>query len=130
MKMVFMAYVSDSKEAVDFYCKAFRAASQNCFRANDEDDFWAHAEIVIDGQTVLAISDVLHYDTGFHTDFRTENNMQFWLNFSDEESLCAAYDVLKEKAEIHSPLAPCEWCNKMADFTDAFGIRWLFVYAP
>jgi len=130
MRMVFMAYVSDSKEAVDFYCKALNATSKNCFRANDDDDFWAHAEIVIDNKTVLAISDVLHYETSFNTDFKTENNMQFWLSFPDEASLETAYDVLRENAEIHYPLDSCEWCRKMTDLTDVFGIRWLLVYDP
>ena len=124
MRMVFMAYLSSSIEAVDFYCKAFNAASKNCFKASDDDDFYAHAEIVINSQTVLAISDISHYSTNFIR----ENNMQFWLTFDDEKSLDAAYNVLKQKAQIHYPLAPCEWCSKMADLTDKFGIRWLLNY--
>lgn len=119
-----MAYLSGSIEAVDFYCKAFNATSKNCFKASDNDDFYAHAEIVINSQTVLAISDTLHYSTSF----KRENNMQFWLSFDDEKSLDAAYDILKQEAQIHHPLSPCEWCNKMADLTDKFGIRWLLNY--
>ena len=62
--MVFKANLSGGIEAVDFYCIAFHAASKNCFKASDN-DFYAHAEIVINSQTVLAISDTLHYSTNF-----------------------------------------------------------------
>lgn len=124
MRMVFMAYLSGSIEAVDFYCKAFHATSKNCFKASDDDDFYAHAEIVINSQTILAISDTSHYSTNFIR----ENNMQFWLSFDDEKSLDAAYDILKQEAQMHHSLAPCEWCSKMADLTDKFGVRWLLNY--
>ena len=119
MRMVFMAYLSGSIEAVDFYCRAFNAKSQ-CFKHADV-DFYAHAEIIINEQTVLAISDKAYYDTAF-----TEgSNMDFWLTFDGEQSLNTAYDVLKENAEIHSPLAPCEWSKAMTGLTDKYGIRWL-----
>ena len=45
--MVFMAYVADSMEAADFYYKALNATSKNCYKASDEDPFFAHAEISI-----------------------------------------------------------------------------------
>lgn len=115
-----MAYLTGSIEVVNHYCKAFDATSKNCFKASD-DDFYAHAEIAINDQTVIAISDTSHDDM----DFKRENNMQFWLTFDDEQSLNEAYDVLKEKAEIHCPLAPCAWSRAMTDLTDKFGIRWL-----
>lgn len=125
-----MAYLPGSMEAVDFYCKAFNASAKNCFKANDGDNFYAHAEIVINNKTVLAISDILTIkDTPrYIADFERKNNMQFWLNFDDEQSLTAAYHALKEKAQIHCPLAPCEWCSQMTDLTDKFGIRWLLTY--
>jgi uncharacterized glyoxalase superfamily protein PhnB len=94
MRTIFMAYIVGSMEAVDFYCKAFGAKSKNCFKHSDDDAFYAHAEIAINEQTVLAISETAHYDTVF----TKGNTMQFWLFFNDEESLHRAYDVLKEKA--------------------------------
>jgi len=84
--MVFMAYLADSIEAVDFYCKAFNADFKNCFKHSDDDNFYAHAEIAINEQTVLAISDIAHYDM----DFTDGNNMEFWLTFDDEQSLSMA----------------------------------------
>lgn len=121
MRVVFMAYIKGTMEAVDFYCKAFHAQSQNCFKHSDEDDFYAHAEIVINNQAVLAISETAHYDM----EFAKGNTMQFWLFFDDEQSLYGAYDILKGKAEIHWALGPGDWCKAVADLTDKYGIRWL-----
>jgi uncharacterized glyoxalase superfamily protein PhnB len=58
-------------------------------------------------------------------DFKNGNNMQFWLAFDDEQSLHKAYNVLKEKAEIHWDLGPGDWCKELADLTDKYGVRWL-----
>ena len=121
MRKVFMAYITGTIEAVDFYRKAFAATSKNCFKASDDDDFYAHAEIVIDGQTILALSEKSHYGK----EFTNGDSMEFWLTFDDAQSLNRAYDVLKENAEIHCPLAPCEWCKAMANLTDKYGIHWL-----
>lgn len=52
MRMIFMAYVIGS--TVDFYCKAFNPKAKNCFKHSDDDNFYAHAEIVISDKTVLA----------------------------------------------------------------------------
>jgi len=108
-------------EAVDFYYKAFNATSKKCYKASGCDAFYAHAEIVISEQTILALSDISCYDT----EFTKGNNMQFWLTFDDEQSLRGAYEILKEKAEIHWPLSPCDWSREMADLTDKFGVNWI-----
>ena len=121
MRVVFMAYITGTIEAVDFYCKAFNATSKNCFKASDDDGFYAHAEIVIGEQTVLALSEKSHYDKTF----TNGDSMEFWMTFDDEQSLNKAYEVLKENAQIHQPLAPCEWCCLMAALTDKYGISWL-----
>lgn len=52
MRTAFMVYLTGSVEAVDFYCKAFNTISRNCFKTSDDDDFYAHAEIVINEQTI------------------------------------------------------------------------------
>lgn len=121
MRTAFMAYLTGSIEAVDFYCKAFNTISQNCFKASDDDNFYAHAEIVINGQTILGISEKSCYKT----EFMNGNNMQFWVTFDDEESIAAAYNILKEQGEVHYPLASCEWCKLLVDVTDKYGVRWM-----
>ena len=120
MRMVFMAYITDTIEAVEFYCKAFNTTTEMCFKASDDDDFYAHVEIAINNQTVLALSDTAHYDK----EFSQGNSMWFWLTFDDEQSLDRAYDILKENADIHRPLAPIEWSKAWAELTDKYGIRW------
>lgn len=64
----------------------------------------------------------------FDTEFTKGNTMQFWVSFDDEKSLHRAYDVLKEKAEIHWPLSQGDWCKMVADLTDKYGVRRLLSY--
>ena len=127
MRTVFMAYLTGSIEAVDFYCGAFNA-EKACFKAGD-DDFYAHAEIKIGEQVVMAICDTRYYKKYHEREsgrkFKTGDNMEFWIAFDDEQSLRRAYDVLKDNAEIHTPLAPCEWSKLMAQLTDKYGISWM-----
>lgn len=62
--------------------------SKNCLKHSDGDAFYAHAEIAVNEQTVLAISETAHYDT----EFTKGNTMRFGLSFDGEESL---YRLLK-----------------------------------
>ena len=124
MRKVFMAYLTDSIEAVDFYCSAFNA-EKACFKAADEDDFYAHAEISINGQMVMAICDTKFCERESKRAFNKGDNMEFWMTFDDEQALNTAYNVLKENAQIHTPLASCEWSRMMAQLTDKYGISWL-----
>lgn len=127
MRTVFMAYLTSSIEAVDFYCAAFNA-EKACFKAADDDDFYAHAEIIINGQTVMAICDIKHCERECKREFKKGDNMEFWMTFDNEQSLNTAYSVLKEKAQIHTPLASCEWSGLMAQLTDKYGISWLLSF--
>ena len=72
-------------------------------------------------KTILALSETAYYDD----EFPVGRNMEFWLGFDDEQSLKSAYDMLKEGAEIHYPLAACEWSTAMTALTDKYGLNWL-----
>ena len=121
MQTIFMAFITGTIDAVDFYCRAFGATAENCFKAADGDDFYAHAEIVRDGRTFLALSERAHYGR----DFTNGDSAEFWVIFDDEASLNQAYAVLGEDADIHEPLGPCEWCRALASLTDKYGVNWL-----
>ena len=55
MQARFMAYITGTIEAVDFYCRAFDTTSKRCFKASDDDDYYAHAEIIIDEKNDFSI---------------------------------------------------------------------------
>ena len=124
MRTIFMAYLTGSIEAVDFYCVAFNA-EKVCYKAADDDDFYAHAEISINGQMVMAICDTKFCERESKREFNKGDNMEFWITFDNEQSLNTAYNILMENAQIHTPLAPCEWSKLMAQLTDKYGISWL-----
>jgi PhnB protein len=125
MKAKFMAYIDGTLEALDFYCKAFNATTQNVFKDADDSDYYAHAEIIIGEQAVLGISERSHYGLNF-TD---GSAMQFWLLFNSEEPLQTAYNVLSENAKLCDLQSPSDWCDVLADVTDKYGIRWMLSYA-
>ena len=120
MRMVFMAYITGTLEAVDFYCEAFNATKM-CFKASDDDDFYAHVEIAINDQLVLSLCEKEYCGRSF----TNGDSMEFWLTFDDEQSLNKAYEVLKENAEINCPLGPCEWSKATVGLKDKYGIQWL-----
>ena len=55
------------------------------------------------------------------------NTMQFCFYFpeGEEERIAKAYEVLKDGADVETPLGPCEWCPLIFCLTDKFGVNWL-----
>jgi len=115
-------WVKDTKKAVEFYKKAFDAKTFG--EHPDEDGNFYHIELDIYGQ-VFSLSEARHDD-----EINSGNVMVFCLHFNEDEKhyIQKAYDVLKEDAQIISPLGPCVYSQFEVDLIDKFGIRWcLFV---
>jgi PhnB protein len=111
---------------VEFYQRAFDAPLAVSY-PNDNGTYM-HAELDIQGQ-ILAVSerDSVHAGRG---ETVTGNTMQFCLQYGagNEDMVKKAYGVLKESAEIISPLAPCSYSPLMAALIDKYGVHWcLFV---
>ncbi|QUI23966.1 VOC family protein [Vallitalea pronyensis] len=117
MKINLQAYLKGSIEAVEHYQKAFSATLG--YHVKNEDNTYMHAEITLDGQTIISISESDEWAI-------SGKNMQFWLTFGDdnEDALKKAYDILKEDGQILYPVGPSDWSKCMADVIDKFGVRW------
>ncbi|MHB1483346.1 MAG: VOC family protein [Saccharofermentanales bacterium] len=109
-------YVKNSAEAVAFYMKAFHATIGNDWR--NPDGSCAHVELNAYGQ-ILAISEATD-------DIVIGNNMQFGLHFEENEDdkVKHAYEVLKDGAEIVSPIGECPFGKCMFALIDRFGVNW------
>ena len=119
-------YVKESDKAVEFYQRAFDAPLTVSYQHND--GTFMHAEIDIQGQ-ILAVSERDYVDA-LKGETVTGNTMQFCLQFGEgnEDMVKTAYDVLKENAEIITPLAPCSFSPLMVALIDKYGVHWcLFV---
>ena len=119
LRSMMQMYVKGSGEALKFYQKAFNAELV-CEYKND-DGSYMHAELDAFGQ-ILAISEADEKVSG--------NTMQFCFHFGESgiEKVKHAYEVLKDGAEILSPLGECSFSRCMFGLIDKFGVSWcLFI---
>ena len=115
MEILLIAYVKGSKEAVEFYRKAFNA--ELGYNYLNEDGSYMHAEIVRNNKTILAVGETSEWTDSGH-------NMQFGLNLGDKESVRQVYEKLSEGAEILYDISPSFYNDLMFDLIDKYGVRW------
>jgi len=116
MKSGLQAYIKGTIEAVEFYHRAFN--TELGYNVRNDDNTFLHAELVVDGVTLLAISEQDSKDFG--------NTMQFCVTFDgDKDAVTKAYNVLKEDYKaIYTELDTFFWGSYGADLVDKFGVRW------
>ena len=117
-RSMMQVYVKGSKEAVEFYQRAFDA-DLLAKHMNEDGTAVMHAELNVYGQ-ILALSELSDNDT------ITGNTMQLCLHLGNgkETIVQKIYDVLKENAKIHYPLSPCDWSSLMVGLIDKYGVNW------
>ena len=119
LRSMFQIYIKDSIEAVEFYQKAFDAKLVAWDK--NEDGSYMHAELDIFGQ-ILALSEALP-EAG---ERNSGNTMQLCLHLGagNEEIVKKAYEVLKEGAQIHTPLGEMFFSPLMFGLIDKFKVNW------
>lgn len=115
MDISLIAYIKNSKDAVDFYKKVFNA--ELGYHYLNDDGSYMHAEIVKDNKTILAIGETTDWTSSGY-------NMQFGVNLGDKDSVKHAYEILSEGAEILYDIAPSFYNELMFDLIDKYNIRW------
>ena len=125
MRTGFQAYVRNSADAVEFYLKAFSATLG--YHVRNEDGSYLHAEIYLDDQLLLAVSESSS-DLGQESmkrftpqDYPT---MNFGVNLGSEEAVRKAYARLMDGGNILLPIGPLPWSSCCANVIDRFGIFW------
>ena len=114
------AWVKDTPKALEFYKKAF-GAKQVGEAAVAPDGTFYHVELDIFGQ-FFSLSEARNGEEKCASKI-----MVFGLHFKpgEEEKIQKIYDVLKEDAQIISPLGPCVYSQFEVDLIDKFGVRWV-----
>lgn len=109
-------FVKGSALAVELYKRAFNAELL-CAYPND-DGGYMHTELNAYGQ-ILAVSEITE-------DVIAGNTMMFCFHFGagGEDNVKAAYEVLKEGANIHASIGPCSFSPYMFGLIDKFGVNW------
>jgi PhnB protein len=116
-RSMMQVFVKGSKDALEFYQKAFNAEVLCAYE--DGNGGYIHAELNAYGQ-IIAVSEIAE-------DVTTGNTMMFCLHFGDggEEHVKTAYDVLKEGAITCSPLTDsCGYSPLQFVCTDKYGVTW------
>lgn len=116
-RSMMQVFVKGSDKALEFYQRVFDA-KVICSYPNS-DGTLMHSELDVFGQ-IMAVSELSDEKA------ITGNTMMFCLDFGEgkEAIVSQTYDLLKDGAEIISPLGPCSYSPLEADLIDKFGIRW------
>lgn len=120
-RSMMQVFAKGSKEAVDFYKKAFNAEVLCAYE--DGNGGYMHAELNAYGQ-IIAVSEIAE-------DVKSGNTMMFCFEMGDgngngnAEQVKAAYEVLKEGAITCSPLTDsCGYSPLQFVCTDKYGVNW------
>ena len=128
MKTSLQAYLKNSIEAVPFYEQAFGATLG--YHVFNEDGTFMHAELNLDGQNLLSISESgsnVGKETLNHCSPADYPTMNFCVLLEDEEAVKKAYEILVEGGNILLPLGELPWSKCCANVIDRFGIFW-YIY--
>jgi PhnB protein len=108
-----------SDKAVELYKQAFDAKVGAAY-LNDDGITYAHVELDVFGQCVA----IMELPSG--TMLTSGNTMQFCLHLGvgNADTVKNAYEVLKDGAEIHSPIGECPFSPLMFGLIDKFGVDW------
>lgn len=125
MRMGLQVYIQKSDEAALFYQKAFGATLG--YHVKNPDGTFFHAELYLDGQPMLALSES-------RSDIGAKNSkgytptdypiMNFGINLDSEEAVKRAYAVLIEDGDILLPLGSLPWSACCANVIDKYGVFW------
>ena len=119
-RSMFQVYVNGSIEAAKFYMKAFGA--KLVWEVFDDDKkFYLHSELDVYGQ-ILAVGEA----TPESGERIAGNTMQLCFHFGEgkEDIVRNAYEVLKDGAQIHTPIGQCFFSKLMFGLIDKYGVNW------
>lgn len=122
-RILLQIYTKNSKEAFEFYKKAFNAELGFCDKA--EDGSIIHAELNFCGQS-LAVGEL----GDGQNEMIAGNTMQFCLHFEpgEEHIIKQAYETMKEGGKVIYPLGPSFFSSYNAALIDKYGVYWcLFI---
>jgi len=120
------AFVKGTDKAVPFYQKAFDTTIEYEDVDLKEDGTYWHVLLKFNNQ-MLGLSELSEDNMdSVGSEKITGNVMQFCLLFDadEEDKLRNAYEVLKEDADVRTPLGPMEYAYLICDLIDKYGIRW------
>lgn len=115
-------YTKNSKEAVTFYCNVFELELD--YHVLDNEGNYFHAELLKDGDPLLAISEAndANLPNGFSLSYSNPVELGYTVN-SDNE-FYRIVSILKEEGKVITEVCSFQWSPLAAVIMDKFGVRW------
>ena len=115
-------YTKNSKEAVTFYCNVFELELD--YHVLDNEGNYFHAELLKDGDPLLAISEAndANLPNGFSLSYSNPVELGYTVN-SDNE-FYRIVSILKEEGKVITEVCSFPWSPLAAVIMDKFGVRW------
>lgn len=124
MKNYTQAYVKNSVEAAETYCKAFGA--EITFEImNEAKDAYAHCELSVNGEPFLALAEAANpCDINVVHKNKWETMTFNVFEMGSEEAVRVAFDLLSDGGVVIEPIGELPWSKCCATVIDKYGVCW------
>ena len=124
MKNYAQAYVKNSMEAAETYCRAFGA--EITFEIKNEDGTaYDHCELSVNGDGFMALSEAGNpCDVCFVHQMKWETMTFNVFEMGSEGAVNRAFDVLKDGGVVLQPIHEEPWSKCCATVIDRYGVCW------
>ena len=124
MKNYTQAYVKNSMEAAQTYCRAFGAQITRAF-PNADGTAFEHCELSVDGEGFLALAEAKNpCDVSVVHQNRWETMTFNAFGMGTEEAVRRAFGVLSEGGVVLEPIGQLPWSSCCATVIDKYGVCW------
>jgi PhnB protein len=130
-----LIFAGQANEAIELYVKAFGAvvkeiilfseANPKDYKATEEaKDLVYHCQIKIGRQIIMIADNADVVKSGVVPASGNSLMIDLLVQFSSDDELKTAYEVLSEGGEVTSPLVSQTYCSLTCALIDKFGGRW------
>lgn len=116
-------YVTDCRQAIDFYVKIFNAQVTNTMCVQNNSRAIISAELKINDSISLNLS--RNYSTE-----SVSNACSFILEIENQDEMLSLYHRLCEDCDVITPLQKTLRGTEQGGVRDIYGITWLLIYPP
>lgn len=126
MRLGATLYIKNTMEAVEFYKEAF-GLNLGYFE-KFPDGTYIHAVLCKDGEEMFAVSESHNeslVEIMLKSDLKQSRpTMSYSLDFSSEDEIKKAYEMLAAEGTVLLPLGPLPWSACAAEVVDKYGVYW------
>lgn len=124
MKNYTQAYVKDSFEAADLYCRAFGAEITYAVK-NDAETAFVHCELSVNGEGFLALGEAENpCDINLVHSMKWQTMTFNVFEMGSEASVLHAFRLLCDGGVVIQPVHAVPWSTCCATVIDRFGVCW------